>query len=93
MTGIYKDECSTQATRVRAKFKVNSYETCLQGSSSEQVECRTVKLQAVYDNSEENKRFFKYTPNGQITIGLLNPEAWKQFELGKEYYVDFTPAG
>lgn len=74
---------------VRAKFKVNSYETNLQKNE----ECRTVKLSAVSDGSEENKRFFKFTPNGQITIGLLTPEAWQQFELGKEYYVDFSPAG
>jgi len=80
---------------VRAKFRVNSYETCLQnaGRDSAAVECRTVKLSAVYDGSEENKRFFQYTPNGQITIGLLTPDAWKQFDLGKEYYVDFTAAG
>lgn len=77
---------------VRAKFKVNSYETSLQGSSTEQIECRTVKLTAVYDNSPENKEFFKWTPNGQISIGLLAPKAWQRFELGKEYYVDFTPA-
>jgi hypothetical protein len=79
---------------VRAKFRVNSYETCLQssGNSEKPVECRTVKLTAVYDNSEENKKFFRYTPNGQITIGLLNPEAWQSFALGEEYYVDFTPA-
>ncbi len=38
---------------------------------------------------EENKKFFRYTPSGQISIGTLNPAAWQQFELGKEYYVDF----
>lgn len=81
-----------ESTKVRAKFRVSSYETCLQGSGTDVVECRTVKMQAVYDGSEENKKFFKYTPNGQITIGLLNPEAWKQFQLGGEYYVDFTDA-
>ena len=55
-------------------------------------ECRTLKLSAVYDNSEENKKFFHATPSGQISMGMLNPAAWQQFELGKEYYVDFTPA-
>lgn len=58
----------------------------------ETVECRTVKLSAVADGSEDNKKFFRYTPSGNISIGILNPEAWKGFELGAEYYVDFTPA-
>ena len=75
---------------VRAKFRVNSYETSLFGSLDHQEECRTVKLTAVTDGSEENKRFFKYTPNGTISIGLLSPSAWKQFELGASYFVDFT---
>jgi hypothetical protein len=75
---------------VRAKFKVQSYETGLQGNPPE--ECRTIKMTAVYGDSEENRKYFKYTPNGSISLGILNQEAWKQFELGKEYYVEFSPA-
>jgi|SRR5579863_1210779 len=56
------------------------------------IECRTVKMAAVADGSEENKKFFRYTPNGNISIGMLNPEAWAQLELNKEFYVDFHPA-
>lgn len=82
---------------VRAKFIVSSYETQLHHQRNdkgemERQELRTVKLQAVYDGSPENKEFFKWTPSGQISLGVLNPEAWKQLELGKEYYVDFSPA-
>jgi hypothetical protein len=82
---------------VRAKFVLNSYETQLSHQRNEagemvKEELRTLKLSAVYGGSPENKKFFRWTPNGQITIGVLNPEAWAQFELGKEYYVDFTPA-
>ena len=76
----------------RAKFKVQSYETQLQHTNEGERECRNVRLTAVYGDSEENKRFFQFTPNGTIQIGLLREETWKQFELGKEYYVDFTPA-
>lgn len=74
---------------VRAKFCVNSYETSLQQG----VELRSIKLAAVYQGSEENKQFFRYTPNGQIQIGLLNPDTWAQFPLGAEVYVDFSLAG
>ena len=78
---------------VRAKFVVESYETRKSNTRDpESEELRSVKLIAVTDGSEENKRFFRWTPNGTISIGILNPEAWKQLELGKSYYVDFTEA-
>lgn len=51
-----------------------------------------VELKAFYDGSEENKQYFKWTPNGSVTLGILNPSAAAIFEPGKEYYVDFTPA-
>lgn len=73
---------------VRAKFKLDSYETSLQGVE----ECRSLKLSAVYSGSEENKEFFKFTPYGRIELGTVNKGAWEKFELGKEYFVDFTPA-
>jgi hypothetical protein len=40
----------------------------------------------------ENARFTKATPWGQIKLGIDNPAALERFEVGKEYYVDFTPA-
>lgn len=78
---------------VRAKFVVESYETRKSNTRDpESEELRTVKLVAVTGESEENKKFFRWTPNGTISMGVLNPEAWKQLELGKQYYVDFTEA-
>lgn len=78
---------------VRAKFVVESYETRKSNTRDpESEELRTITMTAVSDGSEENKKFFRWTPNGRIVIGVLNPEAWKQLELGKSYYVDFTEA-
>jgi hypothetical protein len=51
-----------------------------------------VVLRAVYDGSEENKQYFKWTPNGEIKLGILNESAANIFEPGNEYFVDFTPA-
>jgi hypothetical protein len=51
-----------------------------------------IALMAVYSGSEENKKHFQYTPNGSITLGILNPDTAAMFEVGKDYYVDFTPA-
>lgn len=41
----------------------------------------------------ENARFTKASPWGDIRLGIDNPAAIEQFEVNKEYYVDFTPAG
>ena len=75
----------------RAKFKVDSIEQQLHWDRSKG-ELHTIKLSPVTAGSEENKTFFSATPVGRIELGVLNQEAGKQFELGKEYYVDFTKA-
>lgn len=49
-------------------------------------------LRAVYDGSEENKQYFKWTPIDEIKLGILNESAAKIFEPGNEYFVDFTSA-
>ncbi len=46
----------------------------------------------VYDGSPENKEFFKWTPGGTVNFNVLNLSAAEQFEVGKEYFVDFSPA-
>lgn len=75
---------------VRCKFRVDSYETRLESNKPDAQEIRTVKLSVVYGDTEENKRFFKWTPTGTIQIGMLNKEAWEQFPLGAEVHVDFA---
>jgi len=65
---------------VRAKFHCHNKDN------------NTVFLDPVYQGSEENKKFWEYTPAGQITLTTTNKSALDQFEVGKEYYVDFTPA-
>jgi hypothetical protein len=87
---------------VRAKFKVNKLsqpETTKLIRVDGKDECipeilRTVELVPVYDPDpeSENGKFFAYTPAGKIELGTIHGEAAEQFELGKEYYVDFTPA-
>ena len=74
---------------VRAKFICEKVEKSGEGTEHEQDD---VSLRAVYEGSEENKEFFKYTPAGSIVLGTVNPAAAAQFTVGAEYYVDFTPA-
>lgn len=65
---------------VRAKFHCNHKDE------------NGIYLSPVYSGSEENAQFFAATPGGQIILHIVNPVAAEQFEVGKEYYVDFTPA-
>lgn len=66
----------------RAKFECTKVEKGENGSIA--------TFHPVTCGSEENERFFTLTPYGQIFIGTINPNV--MFEIGKEYYVDFTPA-
>lgn len=49
-----------------------------------------VILQPVVDGSEENANFFKFTPWGEIRMGIVNTNV--KFEQGAEYYVRFSKA-
>lgn len=79
---------------VRAKFKVDAKEETWNGQEI----MVTVKMTPVYpkadgsrpENEHENRTFWKYTPGGDLRLMTINKTAADQFELGKEYYLDFT---
>lgn len=75
---------------VRAKFVVNSI-TISKHWEKDKGNISTIKLSPVTGGSEENKQFYAATPSGTIELGTLNQQATDQFELGAEYYVDFSP--
>jgi len=77
----------SSTTTVRAKFRVISVSDAGHGDGS-----RQVTMEAVTSGSTENESFFKHTPSGHLNLGVMNEEAGKVFEFGKEYYLDFTPA-
>lgn len=52
----------------------------------------SLEFTAVYNNSPENKLFFAATPSGKITLSVVSETIFNNFELGKEYYLDFTIA-
>lgn len=41
---------------------------------------------------DENRSWWEATPAGAIDLTITNRPAADLFEVGKEYYVDFTPA-
>jgi hypothetical protein len=73
---------------VRAKFKLVEM-THMDYSP----DAKRLKFNAEYDTSiPEDQRFQKATPWGQFEMQCDNPAANAQFELGKTYYFDITPA-
>ncbi|MGG8006339.1 hypothetical protein PGN76_15385 [Klebsiella aerogenes] len=53
---------------------------------------RVIHLSAVTSDSAENKSWSKYTPAGDIKLHVSNPDAFEQFEQGKEYFIDISSA-
>lgn len=55
----------------------------------------TIKMSPTYstDPNSENKKFWDASPGGQLSLNCVNAEAVSALELGKEYYLDFTPVG
>ncbi len=76
---------------VRAKMRCWLVQPLHSGDPSEQ--CAQICLMPVYDDgSAENASWAKWTPAGEIRLTITNPAAIEKFELGKAYFVDFTPA-
>lgn len=76
---------------VRAKFKVDSI-TRQKHWDAAKGEFQTIDLSPVGGNSPENAAFYAATPSGSIKLSTINKEAGSYFELGGEYYIDFTKA-
>jgi hypothetical protein len=70
---------------VRCKLKCTDKKDNPDGTS-------IITLSPVCTGSPENDLFFKYTPWGKFAMGTINESASKQFEVGKEYYVDISLA-
>jgi hypothetical protein len=75
---------------VRAKFRC--LEIRHQFSSSPDHSAATVVLSPVWEQDGVNREWSKATPSGNLEMMITAPEAVNRFELGKCYFVDFTPA-
>lgn len=83
----WKDKQS-KIQKVRAKFSCTGL---IDGG--EEYDSITVEMSAVIEGSPENKAFNKYTPYGNISMGVdKDAEALKLFEVNREYFIDFTKA-
>lgn len=76
---------------VRAKFTCNSQTKRRDGSDKDgnPTYVYDYNFSAVTGGSEENKLFWKWTPSGNVTLNTVLDGA---FEVGQEYYLDFSRA-
>lgn len=75
--------------RVRAKFKCISTTRTSHTPGQKDVPV-TYRFQPMYDDTvPEDQRYAKYTPSGSLEMLVDNPGV--EFELGRDYYLDFTP--
>lgn len=73
------------APRVRCKFR------CISRTEHEN-KTFDVHFVPVTNGNDENKRYWRWTPGGELSIRTVNERAAFAFEVGKDYYLDFTPA-
>lgn len=71
---------------VRAKMRCEA-------KSGDEASGYSILLRPVAGGSPENDEFYRWTPAGELSLTTVNPGAAAEFEEGREYYVDLTPAG
>lgn len=78
---------------MRAKMYVSNVEKY--GDDSERVDFAAVCKKEGYtdDGSDENNTYAKFAPSADLTMCIQNPNLWGQFNVGDEFYLDFTKAG
>jgi hypothetical protein len=81
---------------VRAKFYVTQINHIYNGGGTEIVQVKMAPIfegkDGVDGNTNENRMFSKYSPSGSFELMITNPDAFQQFEIGKNYYFDISPA-
>jgi len=77
---------------VRAKFRVQEVTLCNCWSGGKTVIGKRIWMTPVSGQEGENKAFGDATPNGDIKMTIVLEDASSQFEINKDYYVDFSLA-
>jgi len=78
--------------KMRAKMKVAQVES--HSESSQTLHFGAVSKSDGYPEGglDENNTFATYTPSADLTMLVSNPSLVGQFEVGEEYYLDFSKA-
>ena len=76
---------------VRAKFFVTSVNHVGTPGSDPYAIVSLAPVFGGYGDGQVNETWAKYTPSGEIKMTITNPEAIAAFDVGRAYFVDFTP--
>lgn len=88
MDGITKSEDSVM---MRAKMRV----TNVQKYPTNQIVTMTAVSKSdgyPADGSDENNTYARWTPSADLSISIANPALFDKFEIGQQFYLDFTLA-
>ena len=77
---------------MRAKMRVSNAYTNSDGSQSLTFSAVAKNEGYPADGSDENNTFARFTPSATVSMLVQNPALAGKFEIGQEFYVDFTPA-
>ena len=85
-------------TKMRAKFQVGFVQEHFYGPDKSKSQ-ETLTMHAVcrtggYDETglDEDNTYAKFSPGGNLSINIANPELFGQFKVGQKFYLDFTEA-
>jgi hypothetical protein len=79
-----KEITTMNKTTTRAKFSCKSID--------QTDDTHRIKFEPVFSGSDENRDFFKWTPGGSIDLQVVGNDTAAQFQVGHDYYVDFSDA-
>ena len=60
---------------------------CTMVSKPSGTESEHVEFNAVYDGSQDNEGWSKYTPSGKLAFVVTNPNVFGKFEPGQDYLI------
>lgn len=67
-------------------------------SITQRPDCETLKLHPVTtkpfgpNGESEDNTFARYSPSGELTLTITNPDLIGKFKPGQKFYLDFTEA-
>ena len=76
---------------MRAKMQVQKVE---RGVGIDRITCSAVCRSTPYpaDGSDEDNTYAKFSPSGELTLSIANPNLIGKIEPGTKFYLDFTVA-
>ena len=76
-------------SKIRGRFTLQQID---QHASHDSQACLcNVRFTAVTAGKADCETWSKWTPNGELTMTITNPDAIKHLAVGRDYFLDLTP--